>query len=392
MSKGDHKDTVLIFTNRFGEGHRQAAIAIQAAIRQRLPEALPIIIELEKASHPFFGYIAHQLFIGGMRKFPKVYDYFYEKTRRKNTFSALLKEFNRMGLSTLLDTIEAMHPSIIVATDPVSAGMVSVLKKRNILDIPLTTVVTDHAVHSYWINPCTDRYLVGSEEVRKGLAALGVREDRIDVTGIPIHPKFLKTYNRAALMEKYGLQPGVPTLIFTGGGYGLMDGNHSLVHLVDQLPLSLQTVIVCGHNKPLFRRLSEQAKRAQHRFLIIGYTEHMEELMAVADVMVTKAGGLTTAEALAVTLPMIVYPSFGGHEQENLQYLLKSRSALLADNPNQLLEHIVQLLTDARLRQELIHNMKAIRRHLSAFAAAEAIRSELARHAKHRSEPLLQYS
>ncbi|WP_077614968.1 glycosyltransferase [Caenibacillus caldisaponilyticus] len=140
------------------------------------------------------------------------------------------------------------------------------------------------------------------------MAALGVREDRIDVTGIPIHPKFLKTYNRAALMEKYGLQPGVPTLIFTGGGYGLMDGNHSLVHLVDQLPLSLQTVIVCGHNKPLFRRLSEQAKRAQHRFLIIGYTEHMEELMAVADVMVTKAGGLTTAEALAVTLPMIVYP------------------------------------------------------------------------------------
>lgn len=334
---------VLILSGDLGDGHKQAAKAIMEASTRLSPDAKVTILDFVELTHPRTHRWLKQLFLGGVKHFPFVYGYLYHKTRNTRT-SRVLKRFNLLGLGRLLHWINVHQPDAIICTFPVAAAAVTLLKSSGLIRQPAITVITDYTDHAYWVHPHTDLYLVGSSKVADSLQLKGVDPDRIRVTGIPVRAAFDQMKDTEELRKRHGLSCDRSTILIMGGGYGMI--SEELISLL-RSPLhseSTQWIIVCGHNEELKERLAETLRGSPHKVTITGFVEHIHELMAVSDLLITKPGGLSTSEALAVGLPMLLYRPLPGQEEENATYLTEAGAAVLVPRSSELASSVHQLL------------------------------------------------
>jgi processive 1,2-diacylglycerol beta-glucosyltransferase len=364
------REKFLILTGDYGDGHKQAAKAICDALQRMYPDIDGKLVDFMELAHPYANPISRYLFLQGVKKFPSAYGFLFNKSRNSNPFSDLLKKMNRIGSRHLLSLIQSERPAMVVSTFPLAAGAMSVLKQYGLTDVPAATVITDHTCHSSWVHACTDHYLVGSDYVKQRLIRCGVPSYHISVTGIPIRREFAGSYDRERLLQKHGLDASQPILLVMGGGCGIFDSVAAFVEALDALPKLAQIVIVCGRNRKLEREFLRRAGHSKHRIRVKGYVDYVHELMAVADLMITKPGGLTISEALAMNLPMVLYKSIPGQEEDNADFLLQAGTALAADTRSALIAQISKLL----LRPEML---LAMRKRADAIqkknAAADAV-------------------
>ncbi len=174
-------------------------------------------------------------------------------------------------------------------------------------------------------------------------------------SGLPIVRKFQSTLDRGALMARMGLAPGVPAILVMAGAYAMMGGVLDVVQVLMQLPHRLQAIVVCGYDRRLEHRVRARAARARHPFHVLGFAGNVEELMAVSDLLITKAGGITVSEALVKRLPMLIYRPIPGQEEGNTRFLLGQGAAVVARTPAELHATLDDLLVHpdrlATLRQ-----------------------------------------
>lgn len=360
---------ILILSGNYGDGHLQAANAIQQAMRISRPEVSVVVIDFMAWNHPYTHPISRYLYMRGIQKFPSVYGYLFQKTR-DNHSSAFLKTFSRIGMKRLLKLLQEVKPSVVVSTFPFAAAALSRLKAYGLIDVPTVTVITDHTDHNYWIHAHTDHYIVGSDYVRQGLRRAGIDDRQIAVTGIPVRPEFSRTYSKELLKAEHGLDPDLPTVLVIGGGQGMFgDG----VQILEQMPDRLQLIVVCGHNQKLLHKLSEHAERSKHRILLTGYITYIHELMIVSDLIITKPGGLTTSEAIALEVPMLFYKPLPGQEQDNARFLLQAGVALQARNSQELRDVLAEVLRNPHLLQEMRRKARHLQTKWAAFDALEII-------------------
>jgi processive 1,2-diacylglycerol beta-glucosyltransferase len=251
--------------------------------------------------------------------------------------------------------------------------VISKLKAYGLIDIPLVTVITDHTHHSYWLHAYTDHYLVGSYQVRQQLIRLGIPGRKISYTGIPIKPGFLKPQNKKELCAKYRLNPDLPTVLVMGGGDGIFASGLFRVEKLDTIPFSIQLLIVCGHNEKLRAQLEQNLKGTKHAVYIKGYVNDVTDLMAVSDCMVTKPGGVTTSEALAMELPMILYKALPGQEEDNAAFLIQAGAAVQAADEQDLLQKLIELLKHRERLAKMKNSTKNIQNKEAAFRALHVI-------------------
>ncbi|AUO07107.1 1,2-diacylglycerol 3-glucosyltransferase [Paenibacillus jamilae] len=368
-----NKEKILILTGNYGDGHIQVAQALQDAMQIRFPHMEPVVIDFMEWIHPYVNHLSRFVYLQAVKKFPQVYGYLYQKTRRQNALSPIIKTVFSTGIGRMMKLISKVQPAIVVSTFPLAAGVMSKLKSYGLIDIPTVTTITDHTDHSSWIYPYTDQYIVGSTIVRDSLIQLGVEEVRIADTGIPIRPQFSQSMEREETAKKYGLDPHMPTVLVMGGGGGMIGDGSSTVQELDQLPQPAQFIIVCGHNGKLRMELSEKLKSSKHRIYLTGYIHDVHELMAVSDLMITKPGGVTTFEAIAMELPMLLCKPIPGQEQDNAEFLVRSGVAIHAETSRGLTERLSQLLDDTKLLQSMKENTKRFHPKESAFASLEVI-------------------
>jgi processive 1,2-diacylglycerol beta-glucosyltransferase len=367
------REKVLILTGNYGDGHIQVAQALHDAINIRFPELEPVVYDLMEFVHPHFNHVSRFLFLQGVKKFPTVYGYFFQKTRRMNTLTKIMKTMFSSGVGRTLKLIEEIQPSVVISTFPLAAAVMSKIKASGLTDIPTVTIITDHTDHSCWIYPDTDQYIVGSNAVRRSLIELGVEVDQIADTGIPIRPQFSQSFKREEIAEKYGLNPNIPTVLVMGGGLGLIGDGSATMKKLEVLPQPLQFVIVCGHNKKLRMQLIESLKGSKHQYHIYGYVNYVHELMAISDLMMTKPGGVTTFEAIAMELPMLLYKPIPGQEQDNAKFLVRSGVAIDAESYQDITEGLMDLLNHPERLQQLRRNSKRFHPKESLFATLEVI-------------------
>jgi processive 1,2-diacylglycerol beta-glucosyltransferase len=312
---------ILILSGTLGDGHMQAAKAIVEASQLYKPGVAVKVIDFMEWIHPRMHVIERYCFKQWLKHFPSLYGYLFQKTRADNKISQLLKQFRSHTLRRLSMLLQEEKPSVIVSTFPPAAAAVSLLKQKGLTGLPTVTVITDHTDHSYWIHPQTDMYLVGSERVRQALQKKGIPGGNIVVTGIPVRPSYSKTLDKTQLREKFGISPSSFVVLVAGGGWGMID--KAFVDLLQpkQFPANVTFVIICGRNEKLLGSLQEALPEREH-VILQGYTEEMYEWMALADVLLTKPGGLTTSEALALRLPMLLFEPKLGQERDNADYLI----------------------------------------------------------------------
>lgn len=262
------------------------------------------------------------------------------------------------------EAIESFQPTAIIATHPFPGAVAAHLRRSGRLQATVAVAVTDFCPHPFWVEPGIDRYFVPSEAAAHRLQGLGVDPTGIRVTGIPIRPDF---------------QPGRPAggevrrVLVMGGSLGLgpiVEAVRSLAILPQR---HLAVTVVAGTNEHLAEELRNLCG-ADRRFEILGFTDQMPRLMAEADLLITKPGGLTCAEALACGVPMLLLHPLPGHEEENAAYLTATGAAAAATEES-ISTQAAELLFDRP--DKLIHMMKAARLAGRPRAALDIARETL---------------
>jgi processive 1,2-diacylglycerol beta-glucosyltransferase len=243
---------------------------------------------------------------------------------------------------------------------------------RGEFDRPVWVVVTDFDVHSLWVHPHMAGYFAASEEVAWRMADRGIAPASIHVTGIPIQPVFGESRSRAECAEELGIAPDRTTLLLMSGGAGL-GGIASLAERLLRLPEDVQIVALSGRNEALLEQLRDISLKHPGRLFPLPFTRTVERVMAASDLAVTKPGGLTTSECLAVGLPMIVVSPIPGQEERNAEYLLENGAALTAYDAAGLEYRVRLLLREPRRLAALRDHAKALGRPGAAASILDAI-------------------
>jgi len=352
---------VLILTASYGSGHTRAAGILSDEFRRA--GALPTVVDhFRDLVHPRFDRWSRALYYGILRRAPAVWGGAYWLGDRINVGSPLLLGFNRVGARKLGRMLRAHRFDQVVSVQPTPAGALSYLRSRGDTTPPHTTVFTDFVAHTQWIHPHVDRYCVPAEEISHELTARGLPRDSVVVTGIPVAPDFLEQPDRAAARLSLGLSPRLPVLLFmdgSGGGFGRLEEAARAVLSMEQ---SFQAVLVAGHSRALEGRLRRLAAGHEQRIKVFGYVDHVRSMMAAADILVTKAGGLTLAEALAAELPVICFGSLPGQEARNERFAAMAGVGLVAGSGAQLQRVIGAALRDPGLLRSIRDRIRLYRR------------------------------
>ncbi len=220
----------------------------------------------------------------------------------------------------LEDFLSDQRPDVVIGTHFFPMEVAAFVKRSRRIDMKLITVITDYVPHTWWTADGIDLYVVGSSITREDLLKRGIPDSRIQVLGVPIHPKFSRSNDRASLANRFGLDPEKPTVLIGSGGLGT-GPIVSLVQLMEKVPKSLQLLVVAGKNETLFRQLEALRPLKLHSMKVYGFIDNMDELMDVSDLMITKPGGLTCAEAAAKGLALIFICPIPGQESRNLRVM-----------------------------------------------------------------------
>jgi processive 1,2-diacylglycerol beta-glucosyltransferase len=285
-----------------------------------------------------------------------LYGLSYRVTNQSQPDPYLNKLFHAIGRRKMKEIVDRLQPHAVIHTFPYLA--MSELSGSGKAAVPTYTVLTDYVLHSRWIHPDTDGYFVATEQLKQSLMDAGIQESRIAVSGIPIRESFAKPQENKALRTQYGLDPDRHYVLLSAGAYGVLGHVRQMVQGVLK-DTDFDSLLVCGKNRKLQAQMEKAYSDARIR--VMGYVEHMEELMAVSSCLLTKAGGITLTEAISLSLPVIVYRPLPGQEQGNADVLSEHGALRIANNVEQLTEQLKMIQQEAA-RKRMSRAMKTVYR------------------------------
>jgi processive 1,2-diacylglycerol beta-glucosyltransferase len=251
----------------------------------------------------------------------------------------------------MIRLLKRVQPDLCVATHFLPAEIIAWLIAKKKLRAKNAIVVTDYDVHAMWLCRTVGRYYVALQEAAEYLAGIGVPREIVRVAGIPIDPLFAVPLDRAAARSTLNLDAKSPVIVLAAGGYGI-GPLEQLVRDLLALQKPWQLVAIAGKSEQMKKRLDENARGAgtlpngSARLVAVGFTKQMDQYMAAADLLVGKAGGLTTSEALARHLPMALIEPIPGQEFRNADHLLEAGAAIRCNNLPAAAWKIARLLDD----------------------------------------------
>ena len=358
---GDSPRRILILTASVGAGHNQAARALQETLRRSAPHVhvecrdvldyTPRLFRLKYAT----GYAIM------VSRFPRLYGLGFAATDHPRGPRRTLLERRRLwsearALQALGKAVDEFAPDGILHTHFLAPPYLARRARDRGETLRQFIVTTDVVPHRWWYCEDAACYFTAHPTGRDRLIELGAPEDRVVVSGMPIHPKWTAALpSREAICREWSLPADRPVVVL-GGGADFTCG--PIMNIARRLTVenpSVCVVVLGGRNKKLLGRLSALPETRAGRIVPQGFTDRVHELLSVADVMVTKAGGLTTAECLAKRLPMVFLPPVPGQEEGNAEFFTRHGAGCIARNTREVVAMTAGLLNAPEKRQTMSH-------------------------------------
>jgi processive 1,2-diacylglycerol beta-glucosyltransferase len=371
---------ILVLSVSAGAGHLRAAQAIEAHA-DLVPDAEVIHLDVMRYVPAGFRALYTSFYLTLVNRLPTLWGCLYQSTNKAppdSTLQMVRRAFERLNTRALLREIDLLAPDAIICTHFLPAELLSRAAEKCRPSCPLWVQVTDFDLHRMWVQPHITGYFAASEEVAFRMRARGIPPHIIHVTGIPIMPAFGTVPERDICAKEFGLDPGRMTLVLMGGGAGLGSLDTVAAALLD-IDEDFQLIVMAGRNAVALNALRRLAAHHPGRLLPQGYNHRIERVLACADLVITKPGGLTCAECLALGLPMIVNDPIRGQEERNADFLLEQGVALKACDPVTLEFRVRYLLrnpdklADMRRRAKALGRPDAARDVLNAVMAIESV-------------------
>lgn len=353
---------ILLLSVSAGAGHQRAAQALQASAAEQYPEWQVLHLDVMNYVTSGFRKIYTDFYLQLVNKAPTLWGYLYQlsnEARPTSTMERLRRAIERLNARALLDAIAEFKPDQIVCTHFLPAELLARLRKKGQLTTPVWVQVTDFDLHRMWIHQGLQGYFCANDEIADRLQQQNLESTQIHATGIPVMPAFGKAWSRQQCGTQWQIEANKPTILLMGGGAGL-GGLEFVAEGILRLPGDAQLLVLAGKNQATLSALQRLQQRYPERLRAFGFTNQVEQIMACADLIITKPGGLTTSECLAMGLPMIVNAPIPGQEERNADYLLEQGVALKAYDEMSLLYRLAQLLAQPERLAQMRQRAQAI--------------------------------
>ena len=369
---------ILIATITAGAGHLQAAAALKEAWLQAHPKDTVETIDLLTFFSPLHKKIYRDGYVKLIAHAPEVWGMVFTKMDNPKLVQKLARWKSKLGSNSarkFTKYVKQFAPDAVLCTHYLPVELLGALRSKWPGPPPLTvSIVTDFEAHALWMEPSVDLYCVAAEETKARLVARGAEEARVLATGIPVSARFSNRIDTAAVRKQYGLRDDLPILLVLSGGFG-MGPVAQILAALDQIQRPFQTLVVAGKNEELRRDLAAQDRK--HPTHVLGFVTNMHELMAVSDLLVTKPGGLTTSEAMAMGKPLFILNPIPGQEAANSDFLLERGAAAKVNSVDDIPFRLDQLLGSKKLA-DMSKAARALGRPAAATAVCQAVSERLA--------------
>jgi len=341
---------VLILTASYGSGHNEAARCIAGEVARR--GADPVVVDhFRDLVHPLFDRATRAAYLTLLRRLPGVWGLAYAIGDRLASDSPLTFGASRLGARRLGALLDRIAPDAVVTVHATPAVAMAA--------------------------PGIDRYCVAADEVGHDLVARGIPRERVVVTGVPVRPEFASAPAPGEVRRALGLPVDVPVVLAMAGSWGSVGRLPDVARALARVRHPLVGVLVAGHDAGLRATLERLAAGSPLR--VFGFVPDVHRLMAAADLVVTKAGGMTLAEAMAVQVPLLFYGSLPGQERRNERFAAAAGVALVARRRADLDRVLERALGDPDLLEHLRAPMRARRRPAATRAIVDLVLADGAR-------------
>jgi processive 1,2-diacylglycerol beta-glucosyltransferase len=363
---------ILILSSAIGSGHMRASAAIIRGVALVDPDRTCSIVDFPREVSPGIEHLIRNAYLESLKLWPTAYGKLY-RSSASGQQGAYKQYVEMVGLSALEHLISRTGARALVAPHFYGAGVLGTYKKQNPRAFA-AVVLTDYAPHPIEVPPNLDLYVVADEVAAETVAKLGVPEEKIHPTGIPIDPIFEEPADvRGVRRDLLKLdEDDLPVVMVMGGGLGGGDLERA-ASLLFGASAAMHLVVLCGSNKRSRRRLARIAQTRRYPATFLAFTDRVRDLMAAATVLVSKPGGMSCTEALASELPQVLYHPIPGQEEDNAAAIVRYGAGVVVQRTEEILSETLKVLTSPDHRRRLIEAARAAYRPHSARSAAGLI-------------------
>ena len=368
----EHGADILILSSAIGSGHMRASAAVVRGVALLDSEKTCSIIDFPHLVSPGVEHLLRSAYLGSLKLWPAAYGRIYRSSEggRQGSYRDFVE---RAGLRTLERLVSSTGARALVAPHFYGAGVLGNYKEQN-PGAFASVVLTDYVPHPIGVPPNLDLYVVADEAAAEIVTKLGVPEEKIHPTGIPIDPHFEEPADadgvRRDLLELE--DDDLPIVLVMGGGLGGGELEKA-VSLLFEASAAMHLVVLCGSNDRTRERLELKAAREGRSATFLAFTDRVRDLMAAATVLVTKPGGMSCTEALAAALPQVLYHPIPGQEEDNAAAMARYGAGVVVKGMGEILDETLKILTSANHRREMVQAARAAHRPHSARSAAALI-------------------
>lgn len=308
-----------------------------------------------------------------VKTIPQMYRYIYDRAERATEIGPFRTWAHQFTAGNLRPLMLRERPDAVVCTHAFPCGAMAEYKNEFADAPPVVAIVTDFAVHGFWIHSSIDRYVVATDAMRSALMARGIARDMVCITGIPVRRQFAPSFEaQAELRERLDLPRDRYVVLLMGGGLGIAPVERML-NALRSVREPLAAVVVAGRNARIERRLAATAEQVNFPVRALRFVDNVYDYMHAADLLVTKPGGLTTAEALVAQIPMLLCKPLPGQEERNARVLVEAGAAVRTRRIEDLSESVEAMLADRTARERMLAAARRLGRPNAAAEAAAMI-------------------
>ncbi len=359
---------VLILTLSAGQGHNSTAKAVNNVFTESGHDCktLDICYEVNKP----VGFTVDKGYLFSVNHLASLYSKTYTKLLKREAGKRDITLKIARYLSKKLRTrILDFAPDVIVCTHVFCGMVIKPYITNKEINAKTIGILTDYTLHPYWEETTfLDHIVVPAQELLDECLKKGYNSEQIASIGIPIQKKFSTHISKADARERLGLMTDKPVITVMSGSmcYG---GLAETVKALDKLSECFQIIAICGSSKKELKKLQESNFR--HKILKLGFVDEVNVIMDASDCIITKPGGISTAEAISRELPMILTKAIPGHEERNLQFLVREGAALQVTKYESIDKLLKRFLTDTQLRESMLSATKRLSRNDAATKLLE---------------------
>jgi processive 1,2-diacylglycerol beta-glucosyltransferase len=336
---------VLILAAGVGSGHNIAASVLESSFQEAPDVDAVQRLDILESTNEVYRTLYDDGYFKLVEAAPWLIGWGYDANDPPFKLAKWVSLWDRINTTAAAKAIKAFRPDIVVCTHFLPTRLVSLMLTRGVLEARLAVVTTDYDFQGLWLSSPVNHFFVARDETKAYLAAIGVPDDRITVSGIPVRPGLSDEVDRGAILQRYELQPDRPILLISAGAAGGAY-TQTIVQQTLRMRGDFQAVVVCGRNAQLKSQIEGLVSFYRDRYRVVGYTTDMADLMRTATLFVGKPGGLSSSECMAAGLPMVLIHPIPGQEVRNSDFLLEEGAAVRCNYQTTVGYKIDQLLAD----------------------------------------------